>query len=176
MKKVLVVLVVIVFSVILCMCGCSKSSQKTYTISDIPAVSDQSDEEFLNTAFDKLGIGFNNYSTEFKVEDNYMVVNYPDSTTGITQMYAENEFLYNHKIRFIVSNDCTIQKFTPKTFESLNFGYDEDDPDTWVGIGDCFGYVWESTLKNHTGICWEYNTRVEIVIDDKYHVIINGNE
>ena len=167
-------IVVVLIAVVLCMCGCSSSSQKTYTLSDIPAVSDQPDEDFLNTAFNKLGIGFNNYSTEFKVENNYMVVNYPNSTTGITQMYAENEFLNEHKIRFIIDGTCSIQKFKPDTFESADLGFVEDDPDTWVGIGEFNGYVWESTLETHTGICWEYDTTVEIVIDDNYHIIINS--
>ena len=128
-------------------------------------------EKFLLSAADELGIGFNNYGTIFELHDNYMIINYPDSTKGITKMYASNDFLNAHTIEFIAPEDSNICTFVPKTLDSL--GYVEDDPDTWESIGECYGYVWESSLKNHLGIQWEYGAPIEIVIDDEYRIFIN---
>ena len=128
-------------------------------------------EQFLLDASDELGIGFNNYGTLFELHDNYMIINYPDSTQGITQMYASNDFLNNHKIEFLAPEDSNICSFVPKTYESL--GYAEDDPDTWGSDNEWYGYVWESSLKDHLGIKWEYGAPIQIVIDDEYRIFIN---
>lgn len=149
-------------------------NNKTYTLDDI--VDEESvnpDEEFLCNAIDELAIGFSNYGIDYTIKDSSAYINHPDTDGFVNDLYASNEFLDSHEFEFIISENADIYKFTPRTLESLDLGYVEDDPDTWGSIGECFGCVWESSLEYNTGIEWTYGEKLQIVIDGKYHIYIN---
>lgn len=149
-------------------------NNKTYTLGDI-VDEDYVDpnEEFLCNAIDELAIGFSNYGINYTIKDSSAYINHPDTDGFVNDLYASNEFLNSHEFEFIISENADIHKFTPRTLESLDFGYVEDNPDTWVSIGECFGCVWESSLEYNTGIEWTYGEKLQIVIDGKYHIYIN---
>lgn len=129
------------------------------------------DTQFLLDAIDYLGIGFNNYGIDFEIEGKNAYINHPDREGIVWKLCASNTYLEEHEFQFIVPEGTEIIRFTPKTFESLNLGYVEDDPDTWGSIGECYGHIWESEVDSFTGIQWD--EKIIIVIDEKYQIYIN---
>ncbi len=129
------------------------------------------DTQFLMDAIDYLGIGFNNYGIDFEIEGKNAYINHPDREGTVRKLCAYNSYLEEHEFQFIVPEGTEIIRFTPPTFESLDFGYVEDDPDTWASIGECYGHIWESQVDSFTGIQWE--EKIIIVIDETYQIYIN---
>ena len=135
------------------------------------AQEEAADTQFLLDAIDYLGIGFNNYGIEYEIIGKIAYVNHPDSEGLVWKLCADNAYLEEHEFQFIIPEGTEITRFVPPTFESLGFGYVEDDPSTWASIGECYGHIWESEVDSVTGIQWD--EKIIIIIDEKYQIYIN---
>jgi len=131
-------------------------------------ICETSDEIFLRKAVEELGIAYAASGYNLAVENNTAYVNHYIDNGIITAMYARNQFIQEHEIDFLVPN---LEKFVPETYESVG-DYVEEDPETWAGIGELYGYVWESSLDTHTGFRWS-GDEAKITIDGVYTIYIN---
>lgn len=131
---------------------------------------EEENKQFLHDSVHKeLWIGFENYGIEVHIIGTDAYVLHANNEWDIHALCANNTYLEKHDVRFHVPKGSAIVRFVPPTLESC--GYVEDDESTWVSIGECRGYVWESELDSVTAIRWD--SKLIIEIDSKYHIYVN---
>lgn len=131
---------------------------------------EEANKQFLHDSiYTELNIGFENYGIHVTIVGTDAYVLHANTEWDVHTLCANNSYLEEHDVRFNVPKGTSIVRFVPPTLESC--GYVEDDETTWVSIGECYGYVWESELDSVTAIRWE--SKLIIEIDGKYHIYVN---
>ena len=122
-------------------------------------------EELKRIAIEELGIGFNTYSISFETVGKTIKVYGPQEGYKLHGMFASLEYLENHKVEFEYDGEGTLERYTPRTHESVG-GYQ----------GDNYGCVFEKDLETHTAIRGFGDGTLTITVDDTYTIIVNPKD